>query len=205
MWGRATRALRLAIQHNSDSSPAIRYSTGQCTAAPGSSGAGRERCRESRGGRGERGAERGGQAERLRMEWSVRPEVSDHSDYSDADWSRAATAYSVRSGPGRPRPHMGASDRRTMLPARIGQTHTRSRARSRLARQNRFAIASWDNPVCPQAPHTRAAGSLSFGSDAEDGTSNSVVMMCNLTSATPPTSWLISWTRTSGRCTPGAG
>jgi hypothetical protein len=87
---------------------------------------------------------------------------------------------------------MGASDRRTVLPARIGQTHTRSRARSRLARQNRFAIASWDNPVCPHAPPHGAVDRCPFGSDAGDWTSNSVVMMCDLTSAAPPTSWLIS-------------
>jgi hypothetical protein len=81
---------------------------------------------------------------------------------------------------------MGASDRRTVLPAcsftvssretRIAQTQTRSRARSRLARQNRFAIASWDNPVCPHTPHICTVASPSIGSDPGDWTSNSVVM-----------------------------
>jgi hypothetical protein len=100
---------------------------------------------------------------------------------------------------------MGASDRRTVLPARIGQTHTRSRARSRLARQNRCAIASWDNPVCPHAPHTCAVVSPSFGSDPEDWTSNSVVMNLRPDFGGIADELVDLLARTSERYAPGAG
>jgi hypothetical protein len=104
---------------------------------------------------------------------------------------------------------MGAPDRRTVLPARIGQTQTRSRARSRLARQNRCAIASWDNPVCPHAPHTCAVVSPSsgsdFGSDREDWASNSVVMNLRPDFGGIADELVDLLARTSERCAPGAG
>jgi hypothetical protein len=86
----------------------------------------------------------------------------------------------------RPRPYMGPSDRRVVLSAcsfaissvatRIVQTQTRSRERSRLAWQYRLAIASWEAPICPHAPHACTVVPQSTGSGPSDWTSHSVVM-----------------------------
>ena len=75
---------------------------------------------------------------------------------------------------------------------RIGQTHTRSRARSRLARQTalRSRRGTTRLPACAAHTH-RGVAVLRFGRggrDIEFGRHD-----CDLTSATPPTSWLISW------------
>jgi hypothetical protein len=104
---------------------------------------------------------------------------------------------------------MGASGRCTVLSAcrfsvlavepRFAQAQSRSRARSRLARQNRDAIASWDNRACPHTSHICTVASASTCSDPGDGTSNWVVMRKYLTSATPPMRSLISWRGTSER------
>ena len=104
---------------------------------------------------------------------------------------------------------MGASGRCTVLSAcrfsvsavepRFAQAQSRSRARSRLARQNRDAIASWANRACPHTSHTCTVALPSTCSDPGDGRSNSVVMRKYLTSATPPRRSLISWRGTSER------
>jgi hypothetical protein len=97
---------------------------------------------------------------------------------------------------------MGASGRRAALPecpfsvspleARTAQMQSRSSPRSRLARQYRVSIASWDNWTCPHASHTCIVVSPSTCADAGDETSNSVVMNSDLTSAAPPMKLLIS-------------
>jgi hypothetical protein len=86
-----------------------------------------------------------------------------------------------------PRPYIGAPDRRAALPpctrsvspidGSIGQMQSRSTAPSRLAWQNRVAIASWDSRVCPHASHTLIGASPFPCSGPGDWISNSVVIM----------------------------
>jgi hypothetical protein len=86
-----------------------------------------------------------------------------------------------------PRPYIGAPDRRAALPlctrsvspidGSIGQMQSRSTAPSRLAWQNRVAIASWDSRVCPHASHTLIGASPCPCSGPGDWISNSVVIM----------------------------
>ena len=107
---------------------------------------------------------------------------------------RSIAAFGVRSTAmlrphvrlSRPRPYMGASELRTVLPSsfsvsavteRIEQAQARLNARSRLTWQYRVAIASWDNGACPHASHTCTAASSSSCLDPADCTSNLVVII----------------------------